>query len=129
MVLAYYGIEQDEVTLTMMCNTDLSGTALEDMVSVAQHFRLSAKRSRLTGYDELEQNLEDGIAVIAHVDATNLYEQSDAAPLGHLVVVLSVNEIIIVHDPAKGAEQRIPRVLFENAWNTFRKGVVKVWKT
>ena len=129
MVLAYYGIRQDEVTLSVLCGTDISGTALEDLVNAAQRFNLSAERVRATGLAKVKEWLAQDIPLIAHVDAVRLYEQADPIPLGHLVVVLRANEHVILHDPAVGASQKIEHKTFDAAWQVYRRGAVLIWQT
>lgn len=128
MVLAYYGIQQDEVTLTMLCGTDVSGTALEDIANVARRFKLSAERSRLENLTEAQGWLARGIPFIADVDAVSLYEQEDPVPAGHLVVVIQVDEQVIFHDPERGAIQKVERKNFDAAWQKYRRGAVLIWQ-
>lgn len=128
MVLAHYGIQQDEVSLTMLCGTDLSGTALDDIAIVARRFKLSAERSHLFKLKELQEAVTNGIPAIVHVDAVSLYQDPDPVPLGHLVVVVQADANIVIHDPAAGAAQEIARETFEAAWQVYRNGAVLIWR-
>lgn len=73
MVLKYFGIDQDEVSLTMLCRTTLAGTGLVEVVEAAQHFGFHGEWKIGAQIAALTTALKRGIPIIAVVDARVLH--------------------------------------------------------
>lgn len=128
MVLAYYGHETDEVSLTMLCGTNVFGTGLSDLTNAARQLGFRAEYTHCESLADLTDALARSIPPIAMVDAAKLYHVGEITPLGHLVVVIgaSVSEIVY-HDPLIDRELRVTTEIFLRAWEVFARGVVLIW--
>lgn len=128
MVLAYYGHEADEVSLTVLCGTNVFGTGLSDLANAAQQLGLRAEHTHCESLAEITDALARNIPPIAMVDAVKLYNMGDAAPLGHVVVVIAASALeTVYHDPLTGSGLSAPTEIFLRAWEAFARGVVLIW--
>lgn len=129
MVLAYYGIEQDEVTLTMLCRTNVFGTSLDAITTAATQLGLNAEWIHAERLSDAMNLLTQETLLIAHVDAVRLYQLDKDITVGHLIVLLAVQETAIYfHDPEAGADRSVALADFEAAWSKFEKGMVAIWR-
>lgn len=128
MVLAYYGHETDEVSLTMLCGTNVFGTGLSDLVNATQQLGFRAEHTYCESLAELTDALARSIPPIAMVDAVKLYNMSETAPLGHIVVVIAASALeIVYHDPLIDSGLSVSTEIFLRAWEVFARGMVLIW--
>jgi ABC-type bacteriocin/lantibiotic exporter with double-glycine peptidase domain len=129
MVLAYYGIEQDEVTLTMLCGTNVFGTSARQIVGVAQHFGPEARLTFFETLATLTAVLAEGIPVLAAIDAGEMYEREEFKHSRHMIVVLAVNATSVrCHDPIMGENVTVTLEAFERAWGAAKREVIRIWR-
>jgi len=129
MVLAYYGIEQDEVTLTMLCGTNLFGTAARQISSVAQQLGLAARYAYFETLAAITEALANRIPVLVAVDVGELYEREEFKHQRHMIVVVEVTETTVrFHDPLMQANSTVTLDLFERAWEAAKKEVIAIWR-
>lgn len=72
MVLAYWGYETDEVSLSMLCGTDLFGTSAKQIVGAAQRLGFQCEYKFKRPYSALALALRNGVPPIVSVDAAIL---------------------------------------------------------
>jgi hypothetical protein len=66
---------------------------------------------------------------MAMVDARVLHGIEMPTPVGHMIVLLEINdEDIVYHDPEIGPTQKISRSIFSAAWENVRKRMVIIWR-
>jgi len=128
MVLAYYGHEADEVSLTMLCRTTVFGTSAKQAVMAARHLRFQARQAFFADEATLLVALADGIPPIVLVDADLLIGRDTSRRLRHMIVLLALDTTqVVYHDAEAGASQCIARQQFMRAWGAARRGVVLIW--
>lgn len=129
MVLAYYGIEQDEVTLTMLCHTNLFGTAAREMVQVVKGLGLQAQLNYFEPYSTLVAHLDAQRCVIVAVDAGELHAVNEYKHQRHMVTLVGASESHIrLHDPLFGSDLAIQVATFQNAWTAAKQEMIAVWQ-
>jgi len=128
MVLVYYGHETDEVSLTILCGTNVFGTGLSDLANAAQQLGFRAEHTYCESLAELTDALARGIPPIAMLDAARLYNMSGVVPSGHVVVVIAANASeIVYHDPLINGRLSVSTEIFLQAWKVFARGMVLIW--
>lgn len=129
MVLEYWGFQQDEVSLSMLCGTTLAGTGLAEIAEAARRLGFEAEWKRSVKFSDLIDALKREIPVMVMVDARLLHEIEMPLPLGHLIVIFAIDtNTIFYHDPEAGAKRIVTRSIFTQAWGNLRKGMVIVWR-
>jgi ATP-binding cassette subfamily B protein len=129
MVLEYFGVLQDEVSLTMLCGTTLAGTGLVEIAEAARRLGFKAEWKRNAKFSDLTNALKRRIPVMAMVDARLLHVIEMPIPIGHMIVIFAIEaDTIFYHDPEVGREQTISRHIFMTSWENMRKGMVIVWR-
>ena len=129
MVLEYFGVEQDEVTLAILCGTNLAGTGLAEIAEAAQRLGLEADWKINASLQDIKDALKKNIPVMAMIDARVLHHTDAPFVLGHAVVIVAyLKSEIYFHDPLIGEDQRASVSVFSGAWTNMRKGMVIVWK-
>jgi ABC-type bacteriocin/lantibiotic exporter with double-glycine peptidase domain len=129
MVLEYCGVRQDEVTLTMLCKTTLTGTGLAEIYEAAQYLGLESEWKKQAKYSDLTAALKRGIPIITMVDASILYKLQASNPVGHMIVIFAIaGDEVFYHDPAIGPGQKTSRDIFMASWEALRKGMVILWQ-
>jgi len=129
MALEYWGFQQDEVSLSMLCKTTVTGTGLAEIAEAAQELGFVAEWKRGAKISELTNALKQGIPVMAMVDARLLHDIEVPIPVGHMIVIVAIDtNTIFYHDPEVGSEQSVSRPIFSQAWENLRKGMVIIWQ-
>jgi predicted double-glycine peptidase len=128
MVLAYYGHQADEVSLTILCSTNVFGTGMSDLANAARQSGFRAEHTHCESLAELTAALASDIPPIVMVDAVKLYHMSEAIPSGHVVVVVAANASeIVYHDPLIDSRLSVSTKIFLRAWESFARGMVLIW--
>lgn len=128
MVLAYYGIEQDKVTLAMECRTDVFGTYPSALAYAAKKFKMIATSKREASWQEIEVSIASNSPVICIVDS-GILNQTDKKGNLHMVVVIGVeHKAVVFHDPQDGPARVIPIARFQEAWQANRQEVIQIWR-
>jgi len=129
MTLEYWGFQQDEVSLSMLCKTTIAGTGLAEIAEAAQELGFLTEWKRGAKINDLANALKQDIPVMAMVDARLLHDIELPIPVGHLIVIFAIDtNTIFYHDPEAGPERKISRLRFSQAWKNLRKGMVIVWQ-
>lgn len=129
MVLEYYGVHEDEVSLSMLCGTTIAGTSLAEIAHAAELLEFHADWKIRATQVEIRNALQQNRPVIVMVDANALYELETPTTLGHTIVVSAISkEGVDFHDPAEGRDQFIPLNRFAVSWQNMRKGMVIIWQ-
>lgn len=129
MVLAFYRINQDEVTLSIMCQTNLFGTAARDIARVANQLGLEARTAYFEQLSTIRESLADQNPVLTVVDLGQLYEREEYKHARHMVVVSEIaDKLIRFHDPLMGANMSLDTALFERAWNAAKGEAIFIWQ-
>ena len=129
MVLKYWGREQDEVSLTMLCRTTVGGTGLSEIVEAAEQLGFQGRWKIGAKIFEVASALENDLPVITVVDARVLHGIELSQPLGHMVVILGMGDnMLIYHDPEIGPNQIISQDAFTASWENLRNRMVVVWQ-
>lgn len=129
MVLAYYGIEQDEVTLTMLCRTTLFGTSARNIEQAALQFKLQVDYKYEATPEDLTSGLQRGVPAICFVDLSVLFDEGDKVGV-HAVVVCELKENeITYHDPKQGSNQKAQVEKFMGAWQGLKGELISIWRT
>lgn len=128
MVLAYYEYEADEVSLTILCGTNVFGTGLSDLANAAQQLGFRSEHTHCENLAELADTLARNIPPIAIVDAVKLYNMGEVIPLGHMVVVIAAGASeVVYHDPLINSGLSVSTEIFLRAWEVFARGMVLIW--
>ena len=128
MALKYFGVEQDEVSLTIRCRTTVAGTGLAEVVEAAQYWGFQGEWKIGAKIADLTTALKLGRPIMAVVDARVLHRIEMTKPMGHMIVILSMNNnMIFYHDPEIGPEQIVSQSIFTTAWENLRKRMVTIW--
>jgi ABC-type bacteriocin/lantibiotic exporter with double-glycine peptidase domain len=128
MVLKYFGIDQDEVSLTMLCKTTLAGTGLAEIVDAAQHLGFQGAWKIGALIADLTTTLKRGIPIMTVVDARVLHGVEMSKPSGHMIVIYSMDDnMIFYHDPEIGPNQLVSQSIFIESWENLRKRMVTIW--
>lgn len=119
MVLAYYGIEKDEITIGHLLELSEEGTSILN-VELLEHAEIGATvRAGEIQESEIRQFLDRGIPLIAGVMTGNLPYWNSNRP--HSVVVIGYDEqLVYLNDPKfSEAPQRVSWDDFRLAWGRF----------
>lgn len=128
MVLKYFGVDQDEVSLTMLCRTTVGGTGLAEVVDAAQYFEFQGEWKIGAKIADLTTALKQGIPVMAVVDARVLHRIEMPKPVGHMIVIFAMDDnMIFYHDPEIGPNQVVSQPIFITSWENLRKRMVMIW--
>jgi len=120
MVMATWGIEIDEATLRVCCQTDWSGTAAKAVVACVGRWGLKATEVRVATLDDLRSWLDNGIFPIVYLNLFPL----DALWVQHAVVVEVVTDEVIVYlDPAQG-KRTAHSLAFDQAWQMQKRRAI-----
>lgn len=126
MIVSAFGKETTEDELIELCGTTLFGTTCNQIQEAAINLGFYAETFVQISKKEVVNYINDKLPLIALVDAAELY---GSMPVGHFVVILELKQkIIIYHDPAIGANQKIHANTFLNAWQKFDFRGVLIWK-
>jgi hypothetical protein len=129
MVLEYLGVQQNEISLTMLCGTTLAGTGLAEIAEAAKRLGFSAEWKKNAKFSDLTNALKLGIPVMSMVDARLLHQTEMPIPIGHTIVSFAIDaDTIFYHAPEIGREQKVSRRIFTATWENMRKGMVIVWR-
>jgi len=108
MILEYFGLKQDEVSLTMLYVTTLAGTGLAQIAEAAQRLGFKAEWKRSAKLSDLTKALKLGIPVTAMVDARLLHRTEMPIPIGHMIFIFALEAgTVFYHDPEVGPSQEI----------------------
>ena len=128
MVLAYYGHEADEVSLTTLCRTTVLGTLAEAIVDAARQLGFEGEYTFDQGFSTIARALAAGRPVIVTVDAGILYQERGIAGYKHMVVIIDANEeTITYHDSQVGGWLTSPVSFFLEAWRAKEREVIWIW--
>jgi ABC-type bacteriocin/lantibiotic exporter with double-glycine peptidase domain len=129
MVMEFFGVKQDEVSLTIQCGTTLAGTGLSELAEAAWRLGFQAEWKTSASFEDLTSAIERSIPAIAMVDARSLHDIEWAVPMGHLIVIIAIKaDKVFYHDPEIGPEQSVSRTQFISSWEKLRTGMVTVWR-
>jgi hypothetical protein len=128
MVLAYWGYETDEVSLSMLCGTTIFGTSADRLIEVAQRFGFDGSGKRKNEYSILAGALKESIPPIVAVDPAILYERQESIYTKHDIVLLEItSRRVAYHDPAIGQNLLILPAKFKEAWQRTQNEVILIW--
>ncbi|MEK7728099.1 MAG: cysteine peptidase family C39 domain-containing protein [candidate division KSB1 bacterium] len=128
MVLAYWGHETDEVSLSMLCGTTVFGTSGMQIVNAAQRLGLEVEYPMESLYERLHLAVKEGVPPIVAIDATILYPQQEQRYTKHDIVLLEINtRRVVYHDPAVGSNLPVSPAVFKKAWQRTENEVIFIW--
>jgi ABC-type bacteriocin/lantibiotic exporter with double-glycine peptidase domain len=128
MVLAYWGYETDEVSLSMLCGTTVFGTSGNQVADAARRLGFEYEYPLQGHYSVLSHALKEAIPPIVAVDATILYEQKEIRYTKHDIVLLEItSRRVVYHDPAVGPNQSVLPAIFKKAWHRIENEVIFIW--
>ncbi len=128
MVLKYFGVDQDEVSLTMLCRATLAGTGLAEVVEAAGHFGFRGEWKIGAKIADLTVALKRGTPIMTVVDARVLHRIEMPKPIGHMIVIFAMDDnTIFYHDPESGPNQIVSQPVFIASWENLRKRMVTIW--
>ncbi len=129
MVLAYWGHEADEVTLSMLCGTDVFGTSAKQIIKAAQSLGFEAEYRFNSRYSDLQKALKNGIPPIVAVNPNTLQQRAIRLQARHDIVLLSIaKNRILYHDPEVGQDLFVLPAVFKEAWNDAQNEVILIWR-
>ncbi len=130
MVLAYWGYETDEVSLTILCGTDVFGTSARHMMKAAQNLEFECEYRFKASYSALGAALSKRIPPIVAVNPNILHARPQRLYARHDIVLLDITRSgILYHDPEAGASLSVSPAIFKEAWQQAQKEVILVWPT
>jgi ABC-type bacteriocin/lantibiotic exporter with double-glycine peptidase domain len=128
MVLAYWGYETDEVSLSMLCKTNVFGISADQLIEVAQRFGFDGYAERKSKYSFLTRALKESVPPIVAVDATILHEKQQSIYTKHDIVLLEItSRKVVYHDSAVGQNLLILPATFKEAWQCTQNEVILIW--
>jgi len=128
MVLAYWGYEADEVSLSMLCGTTVFGTSAKQLASAAQRLGFKCEYWFKGRYSSLSHALRSIIPPIVSVNASTLYQLSETLFVKHDIVLLEIKpRVIVYHDPEVGSNLSAPPDIFKEAWQQAKNEVILIW--
>lgn len=128
MVLAYWGYETDEVSLAMLCGTDMFGTSAKQIMSAAQRLTFKCEYKFKRPYSSLTQALRNAIPPIVSVDAAILYQLRQPTYTKHNVVLLETTRSkSVYHDPEVDSNLSVLPAVFKEAWQRAKSEVILIW--
>jgi len=128
MILAYSGYETDEVSLSMLCGTNVFGTSAEQLVEAAQRLGFEGYCKLWNKYSLLSAALKENVPPIAAVDATILHGKQQHIYTKHDIVLLEITASrVVYHDSDVGQNLFVSPVLFKEAWRRARNEVILIW--
>ncbi len=128
MVLAYWGHETDEVSLSMRCRTNVFGTSADELVDAARRLGFESACTLWSKYSFLSLALKKNVPPIVAVDATILYGKQERIYTKHNIVVSEANSRrVVYHDPDFGQNLIVSPDLFKEAWRRARYEVILIW--
>ncbi len=128
MVLAYWNYETDEVSLSMLCNTNIFGTSANQLVQAARRLGFESECVLERPYSSLIRTLKNGIPPIVAVNATILYEQQHRFYTKHDIVLLEITpQQVAYHDPDVGQNLTVLPATFQQAWQAAQSEVILIW--
>lgn len=128
MVLAYWGYETDEVSLSMLCGTDMFGTSAKQIMSAAQHLGFKCEYKFKRPYSSLKWVLRNAIPPIVSVDAAILYQLRQPTYTKHNLVLLETTRSkIVYHDPEVDSSLSVLPAVFKEAWQRAKSEVILIW--
>ncbi len=129
MVLACYGIEQDEVTLTMMCRTTLFGTSARNIEHAALQFKLQVEYKYEATREDFTNALQRDVPAICFVDLSVLFDEEEKVGVHAVVVCQMTGDEITYHDPKQGSSQKASVEKFMGAWQGLKGELISIWRT
>jgi len=128
MVLAYWGYETDEVSLSMLCGTNLFGTSADQLVEAAQRLGFEGMNKLRGQYSFLTQLLKEKVPPIVAVDAAILHGKHERIYTKHDIVLLEITRReVVYHDSDVGQNLSVLPDLFQEAWQRARNEVILIW--
>jgi len=128
MVLAYWGHESDEVSLSMLCGTDIFGTSATQIANAARRLGFESEYASKYRFSALIRALRKGIPPIVAIAPDSLYLHSQRIHSKHAVVVLEIKRSSVVfHDPEIGSYRTVTPAPFKEAWLRFQNEVIFIW--
>jgi len=128
MVLAYWDHEADEVSLSMLCGTDVFGTSAKQIIGAAHSLGFEAEYKFKSRYSDLQNALKNGVPPIVAVNPNTLQQRAVRLQARHDIVLLSlVKNKILYHDPEVGQNLSIMPATFKEAWNEAQNEVILIW--
>lgn len=112
MVLAHFGIHEDESSLCTCCRSSYLGTAFQDAAACVQSYQLKGDVVSGSSLNELLDWLGQGLFPIASL---NLFPLDARWAARAVVVVAMTDERVILLDPLVGRRQ-VDRMAFDQAW-------------
>jgi ABC-type bacteriocin/lantibiotic exporter with double-glycine peptidase domain len=128
MVLAYWGQETDEVSLSMLCGTTVFGTSGKQICNAAAQMGFEVEYPWESEYASLLHAVDKGVPPIVAVDATILYPKQEQRYTKHDIVLVAITpHRVAYHDPAIGPNLLASPAVFKNAWRRTENEVILIW--
>lgn len=128
MILAYWGYEADEVSLSMLCGTNVFGTSAEQLVEAAQRLGFEGYCKLWNEYSLLSEALKEKAPPIVAVDAAVLHGKQQRIYTKHDIILLEIiARRVVYHDSDVGQNLFVSSDLFEEAWQRARNEVILIW--
>jgi ABC-type bacteriocin/lantibiotic exporter with double-glycine peptidase domain len=128
MVLAYWGYETDEVSLSMLCGTTVFGTSTKQIMNAARRLGFQCEYGFKSQYSSLTHALQNAVPPIVSVDAATLYQQWQPIYTKHDIVLVEIRQSkIVYHDPEVGSTLSVPPDIFREAWQRAKSEVILIW--
>jgi ATP-binding cassette, subfamily B, bacterial len=125
MVMASLGIQVDEATLRVCCETDPKGTASTATILCALSYGLYAFETSNASWSELVHWIEQNVYPIVYI---NLFPLDMVWGLHAVVVEAITKDTVIFLDPLVGRRQAT-LAPFEQAWQMSRQRMIVVTTT
>jgi len=128
MVLAYWGYETDEISLSMLCGTNVFGTSAKQLLNAAQQLGFKGEYRFKCQYSILSQSLRKHLPLIVAVDPNIIYQRQRHSYAKHDIVILEAKrDRIIYHDPEVGPNLSVLPAIFKDAWKQAQKEAILIW--
>ena len=128
MVLAYYGHEADEVSLAMLCRTNVFGTRAKAIVEAIQELGFEGDYTFGQDFSVLTEALSKSRPPIVTIDAGIVHQRPEWAGYKHMIVIIHANDVTVTfHDPQVGSMLISRTELFLEAWKAKEKEVILIW--
>jgi hypothetical protein len=128
MVLAYWNYETDEVSLSMLRNTNVFGTSANQLAAAARRLGFESECVLESPYSSLIRTLKNGVPPIVAVDVTILYGQQRHFYTKHDIVLLEITPQRVAYlDPDVGRNLTVLPAIYQEAWQAAQSEVILIW--
>jgi len=128
MVLAYWGYETDEVSLSMLCGTTVFGTSAKQIINAARRLGFQCEYGFNTQHASLTHALQNEVPPIISVDSDTLYQRWQPTYTKHDIVLVEIRQSkIVYHDSEVGSNLSMSSDIFKEAWQRTKNEVILIW--